>query len=153
MKWCIHHGECLARGQCYDLSSLSFSSITCPNNDVSTWPEYPPGFFSNVCFFPDSTVRFQDDNARICQAHIVKEQVREHKSLFSHMTWPQTHWESLWCSQWPDTAIIKILAKKKNWKLNQPWIEINAVIFHKLIKTMPWWLHAVIKAKAGPIKY
>lgn len=43
--------------------------------------------------------------------------------------------------------------QKINKKLNQPWIEINAVIFHKPIKTMPWWLHAVIKAKAGPIKY
>ena len=38
-------------------------------------------------------------------------------------------------------------------KLMQLWREINVVTLHKLIKTMPWRICAVIKAKGGPKKY
>ncbi|KAF7655322.1 hypothetical protein LDENG_00057520 [Lucifuga dentata] len=37
-------------------------------------------------------------------------------------------------------------------KLMQLWTDINVVTLYKLIETMPQRMHAIIKAKGGPMK-
>lgn len=42
-------------------------------------------------FFTDDTRAFQDDNASIHQAQIMKRWFREHEASLSHVDWPPQH--------------------------------------------------------------
>lgn len=59
------------------------------------------------CFF-FFTGKFQDDNARIYRAEIVKECFREHETLFSHMDQPS---QSSYLKFIPTLRICDVLEK------------------------------------------
>lgn len=85
---------------------------------------------------------FQDDNARNERAQIVKSMRQNfHKWIGQHRVQTLT------------PLIIFEMYWRNGEELLQLWMEINVVTFHNHIKTMPWRMCAVIKAKWGPMKY
>ena len=68
---------------------------------------------------------------------------------------PLPHWESLGCAEKAFRTGLTLPSSIQDLgeKLMQHWTEINLVTLQKLIKTMPQWMRATIKAKGGPTKY
>lgn len=81
---------------------------------------------------------FQDDNARIERAQIVK-------SMRHHF--------QKWISHHRVQTLTPLIIFEMYWRNGEKLLQLWTVTFHKHIKTMPRRMCAVIKAKWGPIKY
>ena len=99
--------------------------------------------------FPDGSGIFQDDNAKIHQALVVKQgNMRTHEAcqgawglIFTHElatteSWLQPHWKSLGCAGKNGLTLLSSI-QNLGQKWMQLWMEINVVTLHKVVETMP----------------
>ena len=111
--------------------------------------------------FPDGDYIFQDNNAPIYTAHVVKNWYEEHKSELDHMEWPpQSPYLSiiqhLWCvlerqvrNRYPPPSCLKELEQV----LMEEWLKIPLDNARKLYDSIPRRTEAVLKAEGGPTPY
>lgn len=111
--------------------------------------------------FPDERPVYQDDNAPIHTAGIVRDWFNEHDEEVQHLVWPP---------QSPDLNIIEplwgILEDKLRRRfppprtlpelatfLQEEWVRIPVTVVHDLYLSIPRRIQAVIHAKGGPTAY
>lgn len=111
--------------------------------------------------FPEGDAIFQDDNAPIHTARIVKNWHEEHDSELEHMNWPPQSpdlniIEHLWCTleqqvrnRYPPPSCLDELEKV----LMEEWLKIPIEQVKKLYDSIPRRIEAVLKAKGGPTPY
>ena len=111
--------------------------------------------------FPNGDGVFQDDNAPIHTAGVIKSWYAEHEEDFSHLPWPAQSpdlniIEPLWSilearirSVFPPPSSLKALEKL----LIQEWYNIPLETIQKLYDSIPRRIQAVIKANGGPTPY
>ena len=115
-----------------------------------------------IFFFPDGSGIFQEYNAKIHQALVLKEwSMRTHECqgaqgvIFTHELATTESWLYPIKIIWDVLKKTEVLSSIQNFgqKLMQLWMKINVVTLHKVVKTMPQQMHSIIKAKGGPTKY
>uniref|UniRef100_A0A0K0FBA8 DDE_3 domain-containing protein n=1 Tax=Strongyloides venezuelensis TaxID=75913 RepID=A0A0K0FBA8_STRVS len=101
--------------------------------------------------FPDGNAIFQDDNAPIHTARIVKEWHEEHCNEADHFEWP---------AQSPDLNIIEHISistpsflKELEGILTEEWFAIPLRTIHKLYESIPRRIEAVIASKGKCTPY
>lgn len=111
--------------------------------------------------FPDGDGIFQDDNAPIHTAGIIKSWYDEHSEDFQHMPWPAQSpdlniIEAVWSilevqirNVYPPPSSLKALEEL----LISEWYKIPTETIQKLYQSIPRRVQAVIKAKGGPTPY
>ena len=99
-------------------------------------------------FFPDGLGIFQDDNAKIHWALVVKEwstRTQECQGawwvIFTHELATSESWlypiKSLWVVQEKTVSTLLSSIQNLGQKWMQLWMEINVVTLHKVVETMP----------------
>lgn len=111
--------------------------------------------------FPEGDAIFQDDNAPIHTAKVVKAWHQEHTSEVEHLIWPPQSpdlniIEHLWCiletqvrSRYPPPTSLRELEAV----LVEEWIKIPLETIQNLYESIPNRIQAVINAKGGPTPY
>ena len=111
--------------------------------------------------FPEGNAIFQDDNAPIHTARIVKDWHEEHSNEVEHLIWPPQSpdlniIEHLWSileiqvrSRFPPPSSLKELEDV----LAEEWDKIPLETIHNLYESIPRRIDAVIAAKDGPTPY
>ena len=111
--------------------------------------------------FPEGDAIFQDDNAPIHTARIVKEWHMEHSNEVEHLIWPPQSpdlniIEHVWSileiqvrSRFPPPSSLKEL----EGVLTEEWAKIPLETIHNLFESIPRRIEAVIAAKGGPTPY
>lgn len=111
--------------------------------------------------FPDGRGIFQDDNAPIHTAQIIKAWYEEHDTDFHHLDWPAQSpdlniIEPLWStlearvrSVFPPPSSLKALEKV----LIDEWYKIPIETIRKLYDSIPRRILAVLNANGGPTPY
>lgn len=111
--------------------------------------------------FPEGDGIFQDDNAPIHTAKIIKSWYDDHADDFKHLVWP---------AQSPDLNIIEPFwstlearvrnvfpppssLKKLEQVLIDEWYKIPIEVVQNLYDSIPRRVQAVIKSGGGPTKY
>ena len=105
--------------------------------------------------FPEENVIFQDDNAPIHTARIVKKLHEEHYNGVEHLVWPE---------QSPDLNIIEHLWSEIQVRhrfllpsslnelkdiLTEEWLKVPLKTIHKLYESIPWRIDAVFATRGG----
>lgn len=111
--------------------------------------------------FPEGNAVFQDDNAPIHTAKVVKEWHEEHSDEVEHLVWPPQSpdlniIEHLWCTlenklrnRYPPPTSLKELESF----LTEEWTKIPLETIQNLYESIPRRIEAVITAKGGPTPY
>lgn len=111
--------------------------------------------------FPDGDGIFQDDNAPIHTAKVIRSWFEDHKGVFNHLEWP---------AQSPDLNIIEPLwstlearvrnlfpppssLKELERVLIEEWYKIPVETVRKLYDSIPRRIEAVLDADGGPTRY
>ena len=117
-------------------------------------PGYPINFF-----FPDCSGIFQDNNAKIHWALVVKKwSMRTHECqgawgvIFAHECAKTESWlypiKSLWDVLEKTEGMVQSSIPNLGQKLVQLWMEINVVTLHKVVETTPQQMRSIIKERA-----
>ena len=107
-------------------------------------------------YFPDGSVIFHDDSARIHQSRVVQNWFRDHEGFFSHMEWPPHSIENLWDQLQRDLRALTPLPsslKNLSQRLLELWTNIYLDCSKNLIKSMLNRMKVLINVKGGPINY
>lgn len=111
--------------------------------------------------FPGGEGIFQDDNAPIHTAKVIRAWFDDHKSQFKHLEWPaqspdlniiEPVWSTLEArvrSVYPPPSSLKELERV----LIEEWFKIPVETIQKLYESIPRRIEAVIKADGGPTRY
>ena len=111
--------------------------------------------------FPDGDAFFQDDNAPIHTARIVKQWYDEHSDELEHLIWPPQSpdlniIEPLWSilevqlrSRFPPPSSLKELEAV----LTEEWAKIPLKTIENLYESIPRRINAVLASKGGPTPY
>ena len=112
-------------------------------------------------FPPEASGVFQDDNAKVHRANIVKSWFSEHDTSFQHLIWPPQSpdlnpIENLWDVLERDLRAhtpLPTSIKDVGDLLMKLWPKIKIDTLKKLVASMPRRMKAVITAKGSPKKY
>ncbi len=111
--------------------------------------------------YPSSDGYFQQDNASWHKAQIISDWFHEHDNEFTLLKWPPQSpdlhpIEHLWYVV--EREIRNMDVQPTNLQqlcdaIMSIWTKISEECFQHLVKSVPWRIKAVLKAKGGPTQY
>ncbi len=104
---------------------------------------------------------FQQDNAPCHKAQIISDWFLEHDNEFTLLKWPPRSpdlnpIEHLWDVVEREIHVMDVQPtnlQQLRDAIMSIWTKISVECFQHLVESMPQWIKAVLKAKAGPTRY